>query len=145
MEYFEQTKNFQTNETYLHLKQEMKFIIQNEIEHYKRKVKYQTKFEDNELDISYYKSALKTQSTKNRISELAENKTSKKYSKPDKMVEIASKFYKELYSTRQTDTLIQNNVLKNINDKLSITQSENLDKEITIEEITQTIPQIQKR
>ena len=49
MERLEQTKNFQNNETYLHLKQEMKIIIQNEIEHYKRKVRYQTEFEDNRV------------------------------------------------------------------------------------------------
>ena len=139
----EELVDFQNDQNYVYLKGKMKILIQDEIENYKRRIKFQSKFEDNELDISYYATALKAQSAKNTIPELAETIKSQKFSKPDKMIKIATKFYKELYTIRKTDTFIQSIVLDNVGDNISDSHNELLNKTITLGELTTTITQIQ--
>ena len=124
MNILEQKQNFQEDTRYKFLKEKFKTLIQEEIEGYKRRIKYQTKFEDNELDIAYYAQTLKNQSVKHTISELAESKTGKKHSNPKKLIEITTKFYTNLYCNKPTNIMIQNKVLKNIKNKLSNNQKE---------------------
>ena len=125
MNTLKQNQNFQDNERYKFLKEKFKILIQDEIEGYKRRIKYPTKFEDNELDIAYYAQTLKNQSVKYTISELAESKPGKKYSNPQKMIEITTKFYTNLYCIKETNILIQNKVLQTFQHSKRIPRSRN--------------------
>ena len=140
-----QCKLLHANDSYAYLLRQLKTLQMGDIEGYKRRTKYVSKYDDTEHEIAFYAKVEVRQASKDTISELAESADSQKYSDTDNMMNLVTKYYTDLSRTRDTDIAIQNKVLTNITSKLSDVQKTTLDADVTLEELAKAVTEMQTK
>ena len=130
-----ENKNLKNNPEYIFLTERLRVIELQEIEGYKRRVKYASTYEDAEHEISFYAKMEAKQAAKNTIPELAEAENAQTFSNTDSILKIVTDFYKDLYSKKKTYRSSQKQVLSLIKNKLTEEQKVRLDAVITLEEL----------
>ena len=130
-------------ERYNFFKQKIKEIEINEIEGYKTRVKYLSKYEKAEPDIAFYSKMEEKKIAADSISQLAEHKNGKIYTDNENIMRISTKYYTELYTPGKVNTTTQDKLLRNIKNKITTEQKHKLDAPISIDEVKKTIFQMQ--
>ena len=95
------------SEKYNYLKQKLKEIEEKEIEGYKTRTKYLPTYEKGEADIAFYSKIEERNIPKNIIGQLAETKDGKIYADNKNIMNIATKFYTNLYTPSKVNTKTQ--------------------------------------
>ena len=83
---------------YDYLNKKLREIEEVEIEGYIRRTRYLPVYEKNEPNISFYAKLEEKQIATNTIAQLAENKDDKIYTDNENIMNIATKFYTDLYT-----------------------------------------------
>ena len=128
---------------YNYLKQKLKEIEEKEIEGYKTRTKYLPTYEKGEAVIAFYSNIEERKFSKNIIGQLAETKDGKIYADNKNIMNIATKFYTNLYTPSKVNTKTQERILGNIKCKVTQEQRQTLDAPITLEEIKKAVFQMQ--
>ena len=134
---FDNMTNIQ-QENYHYFKDKYQKIIIEEIRGHKIRTKGQPIYEINEPDIQFYAKLEKRTAQKNIISELQDEEGNIKTDNKD-FLDIVQQFYTKLYTPSRTNTIKQQNMLKNIKAKLTQTQRQSLDQPITVEELDKVV------
>ena len=121
------------------MKGRLKEIENKEIEGYIRRVKFLAPYEKSETDISFYSKLEEQKRAKDGITQLAEKKDGEIYTDNKNILEIATKFYKDLYTSEKVNEKVQEKLLKNVKTKLSKEAKMDLDKPLTEEEVRNSI------
>ena len=119
---------------YEYLKGRLKEIEDKEIEGYIRRVKFMAPYDKSETDIAFFSKVENQKRANDRINQLAEKKDGYIYTDNENILRIATKYYRDLYTSDKVNEKIQNKLLGNVKTKLSKEAKTNLDKPITEEE-----------
>ena len=128
---------------YTYLKQKLKEIEQIEIEGYKRRVRYLGTYDKGEPDIAFYSKLEEKNISKEAIGQLAEDKDGTIYTDNKNIIKISTKYFTDLYTPNRVNVKTQNRLLRNIKNKLTPEQKQQLDAPINQEEIKKAVFQMQ--
>ena len=127
---------------YEYLKGRLKEIEDKEIEGYIRRIKFIAPYEKSETDIAFYSKLENQKKASARINQLGEKKDGEIYTDKENILRIATKYYKDLYTSEKVNEKIQSKLLGNVKTKLSKEAKTNLDKPITEEEVINAIKRL---
>ena len=119
------------------LEKQLHKILMDEINGYKVRTGIPD-FEKKEPRIDFYNKLEKSQGAKSSITALKNDKNETKTETKD-LKEIAHKFYTKLYNEEDTSKRLQNKILAKVRKRLSRSQREKLDCQITGEEIRKAV------
>ena len=121
------------------MKGRLKEIEDKEIDGYIRRVKLFAPYEKSETDIAFYSKLEDQKRAHDRISQLAEETEGEIFTDNENILRIATKYYKDLYTSDKVDEKVQDKLLGNVKTKLSKEAKMNLDKPISEEEVKNAI------
>ena len=122
-------------ELYNYLQRQLKKLELDEIEGYRKRLRLLAPYEKAEPDISFYAKLQKKKISSDTIGQLAPCKDGEIYSSKDKLLEISTNFYKNLYTPNKVDINTQNKLLKKIKKRISHGNTQDLNAQLTDEEL----------
>lgn len=128
-------------ESFLYYQEKYKDIIYKEIQGHQIRTHGNPRFEINEPDIDFYTKLEKRSRDGNIINEL-QDEDGNIQSRNEKLLEIAQKYYRKLYTPTKTNKLKQTQLLKNIVRRVNSADRQKLDAPITKEELTRAVSQL---
>ena len=134
----------QQKKDYIYYKEKYKEIINKEIQGHQIRTRGQPRFEHNEPDIDFYTKLEKRSQQKNIITELQDEKGQIQTEK-EQLLKIAQEYYTKLYSASRVDIIKQQQLLKNIDQKVNAQNRQKLDAPITEDELKEAVYQLQDK
>ena len=128
-------------EQYLYYKEKYKEIIEKEIQGHQIRTRGHPTYELNEPDINFYSKLEKRSAQRNIITEL-EDENEQIQTDNDELIKIAEEYYTKLYTPSKVDIIKQQQMLKNIDKKISTADRRKLDAPITEEELQNAVRQL---
>ena len=128
-------------EHYLYLKNKHKDIIQKEIHGHQIRTRGHPRYEINEPDIDFFSKLEKRSSQRAIIAEL-QDEDGHIHTDNETLLNIAEKFYTKLYTPSKIDYIQQQQLLKNINKRISREDKTKLDSPITPQELLNAVLQL---
>ena len=137
-------ENDHTIDYYNYLKRRIKKLEFDEIEGYTKRLKLLAPYDKAEPGIAFYADMERKKASKDAIGQLAEHKDGPVYTSKNKITEITTNFYKNLYTPSKVDSTTQEKLLKLINKKFSKEQRAILDARLEDEEVEDAVYQLNK-
>ena len=129
---------------YNYLKRKLKRFEYEEIEGYTRRLKLLAPYDKAEPKIAFYANLEQKKVSKDIIAQLAEHKEGQIHTSKEDLIDITTRFYKNLYTPSKVCTSKQERLLKLIKNKISKEQRDTLDAQLKDEEIEKAVFQLQK-
>lgn len=127
--------NLQNLEHYNYLKRRLKRLELEEIEGYKKRNRLLAPYDKAEPDIAFYAKFQKKKIASDTIGQLKERKDGPTFTSHEKLIEISTNFYKNLYTPNKVDINTQNKLLRKINRLVSHKDRSTLNANLTDEEL----------
>ena len=121
------------------VQERIKILEEKETEGHRIRSRNVPKYEHSDPNVSFYAKLEKRAIKKSIITSLKEDEKGPEVKKAEDLMQIVSKFYKNLYNSSKTCLRSQNSLLKNINNRLTSAQKELLDAPITHEELEKAV------
>ena len=115
-----------------------------EIEGYTKRLKLLAPYDKAEPKIAFYADLEQKKASKDIIGQLAEHSEGPIYTNKNKLMDITTNFYKNLYTPNRVNSRTQDKLLKLIKNKLTKEQRETLDARLQDEEIEKAVFQLNK-
>ena len=122
-------------EHYNYLKRRLKRLELEEIEGYKKRNRLLAPYDKAEPDIAFYAKFQKKKIASDTIGQLKERKDGPTFTSHEKLIEISTNFYKNLYTPNKVDINTQNKLLRKINRLVSHKDRSTLNANLTDEEL----------
>ena len=123
-----QSLNSEYNQTYYnYLKRKLKQMELEEIQGYTKRLKLLAPYDKAEPKIAFYADLEQKKASKDIIGQLAEHSEGTIHTDKNKLMDITTNFYKNLYTPNRVNTRTQDKLLKLIKNKFTKEQRETLD------------------